>query len=1092
MRKIYPIFCLLAFVNISNAQNTFPSSGSAGIGTLSPNASAALDITSTTQGILIPRMTTANRNAILNPANGLMVYQTDGVAGFYYYAASAWKAVTASLANISLSNLTATSVNASLIPKTDNTYDLGTNTLKWGNLYVNNLNFADASVQTTAFTPYTPGTGINITGNAITNTSPTQWTTAANNIYYNTGSAGLGTTTPDASALLDLTSITQGVLVPRMTTANRNGILSPATGLLIFQTDGAAGFYYYSGGWKAVTNTASQWTTSGNNIYYTKGNVGIGTTTPQQKLHIAGGLRIDTLSNGTDSGLLRHNAAGTVYSLKFTGDSTQVLRGNGSFGAFSASVGNGWSLTGNAGTNPATNFIGTTDNQPLNFKANNQAAGLIDPVNLNTALGVTALASNTNGSYNTAIGSGSLAANISGANNVAIGNNALASSTADTGLVAIGNFAMRSQNGGIGRNVAIGASTLYYNTTGNNNVGIGYSSIGHNTSGYQNTAVGSFTLNNNIGGNQNTAIGAYALISNNTGYSNTAVGASAGYNNTSGIQNAFFGTEAGLQNDAGSYNSFFGYEAGALNISGINNSFFGQSAGVKNTIGQNNTFIGNGAGFYNWSGNNNTFVGNSSGFNTTTGASNATLGMNTMQANKTGHSDVAIGINALYTNTAGNNLVAIGDSALYKQNGGAGQNTAVGSKALYANTTGYNNTAGGFNALKATTTGTDNTAIGVDALVANVTGALNTATGSEALLQNTASYNTGYGDQTLRLNTTGSQNTASGLGALYSNTTGAGNTGLGYYANVNAGGYSNSTVIGYTASVTASNQVRIGNSSVTSIGGFAGWTNLSDGRFKKNIKENVPGLAFIKKLRPITYTVDVKGLNNYIKNPSSQGSQPAGLTGASSSQDDEAIAAKEKIVSTGFIAQEVEKTANDLGYEFDGVDAPKNKNDVYGLRYSEFVVPLVKAVQELSNTNDSLKNANEALNNKVDKLQSQVNNILQQLGDLKTAQEACCMNASANIAVPPVTSSDMPSLEQNAPNPFNNNTIIRYYLPSNTKTAQMMIVNVSGQVLKQYTLTSKGVGQTTVYGGELASGNYFYTLIVDGKKIATKQMVLLQ
>jgi hypothetical protein len=49
-----------------------------------------------------------------------------------------------------------------------------------------------------------------------------------------------------------------------------------------------------------------------------------------------------------------------------------------------------------------------------------------------------------------------------------------------------------------------------------------------------------------------------------------------------------------------------------------------------------------------------------------------------------------------------------------------------------------------------------------------------------------------------------------------------------------------------------------------------------------------------------------------------------------------------------FIAQEVEEAARALGYDFSGVDAPKNDNDFYGLRYGTFVVPLVKAVQELA------------------------------------------------------------------------------------------------------------------------------------------------
>src|SRR5438105_11889981 len=67
--------------------------------------------------------------------------------------------------------------------------------------------------------------------------------------------------------------------------------------------------------------------------------------------------------------------------------------------------------------------------------------------------------------------------------------------------------------------------------------------------------------------------------------------------------------------------------------------------------------------------------------------------------------------------------------------------------------------------------------------------------------------------------------------------------------------------IGYNAQVDASNKIRIGNTDVTSIGGQVGWTMFSDGRYKKNIKENVPGLEFINQLRPITYTVDLLGLD---------------------------------------------------------------------------------------------------------------------------------------------------------------------------------------------------------------------------------------
>ncbi len=83
MKKII-LSTLFLFSLVSHAQDNM------GIGTPTPNASAKLDVSSTTQGMLIPRMTAAQRALISAPATGLMVYQTDGVSGFYFYNGSAW------------------------------------------------------------------------------------------------------------------------------------------------------------------------------------------------------------------------------------------------------------------------------------------------------------------------------------------------------------------------------------------------------------------------------------------------------------------------------------------------------------------------------------------------------------------------------------------------------------------------------------------------------------------------------------------------------------------------------------------------------------------------------------------------------------------------------------------------------------------------------------------------------------------------------------------------------------------------------------------------------------------------------------------
>ena len=81
------------------------------------------------------------------------------------------------------------------------------------------------------------------------------WILSGNDVYNTTGEVGIGTTTPAASALLDLTSTSKGMLIPRMTAAQKTAIATPSTGLLIFQTDAPAGFYYYNGtGWLNLSN----------------------------------------------------------------------------------------------------------------------------------------------------------------------------------------------------------------------------------------------------------------------------------------------------------------------------------------------------------------------------------------------------------------------------------------------------------------------------------------------------------------------------------------------------------------------------------------------------------------------------------------------------------------------------------------------------------------------------------------------------------------------------------------------------------------------------------------------------------------------
>ena len=95
MKNIYTLLAAVLLTATTFAQ--------IGINNENPDASAALDITSTTGGLLVPRMTETQRDAISPAATGLMIYQTDGTVGFYYYNGSSWVLM----------------VDASTIPKTN-------------------------------------------------------------------------------------------------------------------------------------------------------------------------------------------------------------------------------------------------------------------------------------------------------------------------------------------------------------------------------------------------------------------------------------------------------------------------------------------------------------------------------------------------------------------------------------------------------------------------------------------------------------------------------------------------------------------------------------------------------------------------------------------------------------------------------------------------------------------------------------------------------------------------------------------------------------------------------------------------------------
>ena len=250
-----------------------------GIGTTSPNASAKLDVTSTSQGFLPPRVAltatsdaTTIKNAAgtsITPATGLFVYNTatagtspsNVTPGIYYYDGSKWQRVINQQpdATIEFNQLTPTTASVVFTPNTPTSKDY---------VYVSTTNNSQWTYNGTAYVTYTPpaSTAWNLTG-GITDAGSNK--TAD---IVRSGKVGIGTSTPDVSAKLDVTSTTQGFLPPRValtgttdvtTIKNTAGTsVTPAAGLLVYNTATSGnvtpGLYYFNGSsWQRINTPSS-------------------------------------------------------------------------------------------------------------------------------------------------------------------------------------------------------------------------------------------------------------------------------------------------------------------------------------------------------------------------------------------------------------------------------------------------------------------------------------------------------------------------------------------------------------------------------------------------------------------------------------------------------------------------------------------------------------------------------------------------------------------------------------------------------------------------------------------------------------------
>jgi hypothetical protein len=292
--------------------------------------------------------------------------------------------------------------------------------------------------------------------------------------------------------------------------------------------------------------------------------------------------------------------------------------------------------------------------------------------------------------------------------------------------------------------------------------------------------------------------------------------------------------------------------------------------------------------------------------------------------------------------TEQNNL-AIGYVALSAAVNGGEQNVAIGNYTLDALTSGDDNTAVGYQALSGETTGGQNTAIGKMALKTANSGNGNTAIGNQALDDvTTGDENTAVGSNAGTAHTTGVDCIYIGESSGGSNQTGSYKTIIGSNADTNGNTDAHEIVIGYNVTGGGQNKIRMGSGSnyiENDYANDANWAHSSDERLKTNIQTDNLGLDFINELRTVTYQWQASDKLDV--------SLPGYMSPDMKHFDK--LSADTSVVMNGLIAQEVKAALDKVGADDSKYAVWSTDDDgVQRISESAFVMPLIKAVQELS------------------------------------------------------------------------------------------------------------------------------------------------
>lgn len=576
---------------------------------------------------------------------------------------------------------------------------------------------------------------------------------------------------------------------------------------------------------------------------------------------------------------------------------------------------------------------------------------------------------------------------------------------------------------------------------GDNNVFVGHGAGTDNTIGRNNTFLGVHAGRHNLTSNDNVFIGSLSGEFNTTGNGNSFIGRKAGQSNQSGNYNIAIGHEAFAFNSTGVSNISIGYRAGYLN-NASSNIFIGTNAGSTNGTGSKNVFLGEYAGRYNSSGNNNVFIGNLAG------------------QNNTSSDNVFIGSEAGESNTSGN------------------QNTFIGFQSGEDNTTGKRNTFLGRTSGINNINGSYNTFLGFKSGFHNSNGHYNTFVGYHAGVYNKSTRNTFLGDKSGENNVNGGSNTFIGALAGRENIDGEFNTLIGHNSDVDSGAnsYTNSMALGYLSVIDGSNQIQLGNNNITNIFASVNLTTTSDERYKKNITPITEGLNFILALNPVNYNYDMSLINRdsykRIKATSVDGKGDLELK-----KFMDAAEQKSKITYNGFLAQEVYDASISTGFEFSGITVPENENGKFGLKYSEFVVPLIAAVKEQQLIIDSNLDNIEELRLKNEKLEQQLYDLVERMKSLEG-------DLSANASI----SKELGIIHSISPNPSFNSIEVRF-TAVDFENASLIITDQSGNKIYNLNILNSGETTESIELNDSSYGIHYCLLSLNGDIQDTKQFL---